>query len=169
MLALSLSLILAFGACGKKQNSGTSSSPVAAPSITPADSPQDLAKAIGQAYLESLGKVVDLLKDKPEAASIKPQIVELKEATVQTLVALGHKKEALGAADREVVNAALRLQLGLTPKDMFSAFSQAQQFYFSKDIELANLISSFNIITQYADFDLLKKQTPAEAQRLGLK
>jgi len=28
---------------------------------------------------------------------------------------------------------------------------------------------SFNIITQYANFDLLKKQEPEEAKRLGIQ
>ena len=32
-----------------------------------------------------------------------------------------------------------------------------------------NLVGSLNIITQYADFDLLKKQAPEEAKRLGIE
>jgi hypothetical protein len=34
--------------------------------------------------------------------------------------------------------------------------------------DLANELSSFNILTQYAFFDLLKRQEPDEAQRLGI-
>jgi hypothetical protein len=33
---------------------------------------------------------------------------------------------------------------------------------------VANLIASFNIIGQYANFDLLWEQTPEEAERLGI-
>jgi hypothetical protein len=36
--------------------------------------------------------------------------------------------------------------------------------------ELARLsLSGFNIITQHANFDLLEKQAPAEAERLGIR
>ena len=33
---------------------------------------------------------------------------------------------------------------------------------------MANLIAAFNIIGQYANFDLLRRQAPDEAERLGL-
>ena len=53
--------------------------------------------------------------------------------------------------------------------DVFKPFSEGQQFYMKKDPNLGKLIKDFNIITQYAFFDLLKKQDPKEAERLGIK
>ena len=46
---------------------------------------------------------------------------------------------------------------------------QRLRAYFSKDQEFHKLLTSFNIIGQYASFDLLKKQEPKEAARLGIK
>ena len=53
-------------------------------------------------------------------------------------------------------------------QDWYTAFKENQQYYFSKDQELHKIIMSFNIITQYAQFELLKKQEPEEAKRLGI-
>jgi len=41
--------------------------------------------------------------------------------------------------------------------------------YPEDDLAFKNLLASFNILTQYADFDLLKQQAPEEAARLGIE
>ncbi len=53
------------------------------------------------------------------------------------------------------------------PTATYDAYQQAYTDY-SSDLEVANLISSFNIIGQYANFDLLRRQAPEEAERLGV-
>jgi hypothetical protein len=55
------------------------------------------------------------------------------------------------------------------PQDIFKAYSEGQQYYSQKDPNLGKTLKDFNIITQYAFFDLLKKQAPKEAERLGIK
>jgi hypothetical protein len=132
-------------------------------------SPAELGQAIGAVYLEGLNKVTEMLKDKPEPGDIKPKVQELKESTIQKLVDLGRKREAMSEADRTAVEAASRLALNTVPADLFKAYQDAQSYYLSKDNELFNLIADFNIITQYAFFDLLKKQAPKEVERLGIK
>ena len=47
--------------------------------------------------------------------------------------------------------------------------NEARIHYAKIDAELAALIGSFNIITQYSQFELIKKQEPAEAERLGIE
>ena len=81
---------------------------------------------------------------------------------------MGKLRELMNEGDRKTVDAQISLKLNAIPSDLFHLYSQAHQYYSPKDRELAELISGFNIITQYANFDLLKKQAPAEAERLGI-
>jgi hypothetical protein len=50
----------------------------------------------------------------------------------------------------------------------FQAVTDAASHYRSADSDLANLIARMNTLTQYAFFDLLRKQEPEEAKRLGI-
>jgi hypothetical protein len=47
--------------------------------------------------------------------------------------------------------------------------SDAVNHYRNEDNDFANTLAEFNTLTQYADFDLLKKQKPDEATRLGIQ
>jgi len=132
-------------------------------------SPAELGQAIGAIYLEGLNQVTEMLKDRPEPADVKPKLQELKESTIQKLVELGRKREAMNEADRAAVEAASRTVLNTVPAELFKAYQDAQSYYLPKDNDLFNLIADFNIITQYAFFDLLKKQAPKEAERLGIR
>jgi hypothetical protein len=172
-------VMLIWGAwgCGGQKQTESGRTPAAAAGETTAvgtaqpapASPAELGQAIGAVYLEGLNKVTEMLKDKPEPGDIKPKVRELKESAIQKLVDLGRKREAMSEADRTAVEAASRLALNTVPADLFKAYQDAQSYYLSKDNELFNLIADFNIITQYAFFDLLKKQAPKEAERLGIK
>jgi len=101
-------------------------------------------------------------------AAVKSKVLEVKEGYVRKLFALGKLRELMNEGDRKTVDAQISLKLNAIPSDLFHLYSQAHQYYSPKDRELAELISGFNIITQYANFDLLKKQAPAEAARLGI-
>ena len=58
----------------------------------------------------------------------------------------------------------------LTGLAAWPASVQGQQGELAKTHrELANEIAQFNVITQYANFELLKKQLPEEAERLGIE
>lgn len=54
-------------------------------------------------------------------------------------------------------------------KPAFNTYMEATNYYMSQDAALHKELSDFNILTQYASFDLLKKQAPEEAARLGLQ
>jgi hypothetical protein len=137
--------------------------------LAQAQSPDELGKAILDNYLEALKKVTDLMKDRPEPAALTPKVDTLKEETIKKMVDIGQKVAKLDEAGKKKVDTKVSMGLGNTPMDLFKALSEGQQFYAKKDAKLGKTIKDFNIITQYALFDLLKKQEPKEAERLGIK
>ena len=66
------------------------------------------------------------------------------------------------------MDAAITAGLGALSPELYDAFQEGQAYYQAQDLELGNLIAAVNIITQYANFDLLRGQEPEEAARLGL-
>jgi hypothetical protein len=82
-------------------------------------------------------------------------------------VSLGRRREALGTADRATVDARITAALARLPAETYDAYQLAFTDYGS-DLEVANLIAAFNILGQYANFDLLREQAPEEAERLGI-
>lgn len=131
--------------------------------------PKELGDKIGAVYVGSLEAATKLLENKPDAATALPQVKELKEQTIQQLVELGKQREALSTADRASVDSAISSALMTIGNEAwYKTYSDLSQYYF-KEQDLQKVLASFNIIGQYANFDLLKKQEPAEAQRLGIK
>jgi len=173
VLALILGLVIVGTACGKKASEPSPSAPaskkVESPQhTTPAQSPTDLGNKIGSSYLETLKQVVAILNDKPPAADAKKTLQEFKEATIGLMVGLGQEREALSPQDRAQADAVLRFRISSVPSELFKSYQDAQSACQS-DRDLFNLIADFNIITQYAIFELLKKQLPDEAKRLGIQ
>jgi hypothetical protein len=132
-------------------------------------SPTELGEAIGGLYVEALEAVAKELEGRPEVEVLRPKLQELKDAYVAELVELGRAREALEEADRATVDGKVGMSIGRVPSAVFTAYAEGQNHYRKLDSELGELISSFNVITQYANFDLLKKQAPAEAERLGIQ
>ena len=114
-------------------------------------------------------KIIEMGKDNPPAEEIKPALTEYKEECITKLVELGKTKEGFTDAEKAQVNSALRMKMAEVGSDMFTEYGNATNFYIDKDKETFDLFGSFNIITQYADFELLKKQEPEEAKRLGIE
>lgn len=128
--------------------------------------PAELGGRIGEMYLRAIEDLVGLLRDRPSGPAALTNLEELKEGYVQDLVALGRLREALSPAERDAVDAAIRATSGAISQDLFTEYQEIQADYFPVDAQLAELVSSFNIITQYANFDLLAEQEPEEAARL---
>ena len=172
VFALVLSLVLIGAACGKKAAEPSATAPAGIKAEAPAPqasiSPSDLAAKIGSSYIETLKQVVAILKDKKPATEAKTMLQEFKAATIDLMVGLGKEREALPAEDRAKVDSMLSLKISSVPSDLFKVYQEGQATY-KDDRELFHLIADFNIITQYACFDLLKKQLPTEAERLGIK
>jgi len=129
---------------------------------------ENLGKKIGSSYIETLKQIVAMLNDKPAAAEAKAMLTDMKNWTIELMVNLGKEREALSADDRATADRVLSNRIAGVSPDLFKEY-QAGQAYYKDDKELFNLIADFNIITQYANFDLLKKQLPEEAKRLGIQ
>jgi hypothetical protein len=129
---------------------------------------ENLGKKIGSSYVETLKQVVAMLNDKPAKEAARAMLTDMKTWTIELMVNLGKEREALSAADRATVDHLVSDRIAGVSPDLFKQY-QAGQAYYKDDKEIFSLISDFNIITQYANFDLLKKQLPEEAKRLGIK
>jgi hypothetical protein len=128
----------------------------------------DLGKAAGATWTEAMQKLNTLLASKPEAATVSTQVKQLKEEYIQKMVALGRQRAALDPSGKSDMNASLAASVSAAAnEDWYSQYMETYNQYGS-DAEFANLLASFNILTQYADFELLKQQSPEEAARLGI-
>ena len=140
-----------------------------APAGQPA-SPKELGDKIGAVYLEAMREVTTVVETKPAVADVKAKVEAVKEKYVQQLVELGKQREKLSTQDKATVDGAIRLAvMAVGNEPWYKSYSEAMEFYFSKDQAFHKLLMSFNIIGQYASFELLKKQEPKEAERLGIK
>jgi hypothetical protein len=176
LMIVSLSLAACGGGSTPAPSSGNApaqnapAEPTAAPAQPAAQTPQELGDEIGKVYVGALEDVAQLVADKPPAAEVKTRVAELKEQVIQQLVALGKKREAMSAADRKTVTARISMALGnIGSADWYTKYSEAVSHYNKEDSELSTMLASFNIIGQYAQFELLKQQEPKEAERLGIK
>ncbi|CAG0937567.1 hypothetical protein TFLX_06508 [Thermoflexales bacterium] len=150
--------------------SANAAQPTATPPAPEAMTPKELGDKIGAVYVRSLEAVTKLLERKPDAANVLPQVKDLKEQTLQQLIELGKQREALNASDRTSVDNAINLALGkIANEAWYKTYTELSGYYFDKDQDLQKVLASFNIIGQYANFDLLKQQEPKEAERLGIK
>jgi len=139
----------------------------ASPSTSAPAVPAALGDQIGDLYLAAYDDLIALLADRPAPRDAAEPLALLKEQYVQQMVALGRQRETLDAAGRAEVDARITAALGSLPTATYDAYQQAYADY-SGDLEVANLIASFNILGQYANFDLLREQAPDEAARLGI-
>jgi hypothetical protein len=100
---------------------------------------------------------------------VRTQIEQLKNDTIAKLVELGRAREAMSTSDRAKVDSKITAALSAAGgEDWYTTYNDVWKHYSSVDSDFANVIAAFNVIGQYANFDLLKKQLPAEATRLGI-
>ncbi|MFH0916055.1 MAG: hypothetical protein V1912_06355 [bacterium] len=121
-------------------------------------------------WSEAIQRLAALLESKPEAAAVRSQVEQLKDEYIGKLVELGRQREALSTGDR--AQAGLRTEAALEAagdEAWYMSYKTLYENYSGGDQEFANLLASFNILTQYADFELLKQQAPEEAARLGVE
>lgn len=134
---------------------------------TEAPSNEDLGDEIAALAISSVEEVVAALEDRPEPAEATTRLTAIKERTIEQMVALGHQREALDEAGRSAVDSSALGAIGRFPAQTFADYQAALDHY-AEQQELRELIASFNIISQYANFELLRTQEPDEATRLGL-
>ncbi len=142
----------------------------ASPTAAPGTPPEELAATIWQDYEAALNELQPLLEGTPTAEELAPKIKALKDKYIEKMVAHGHIKEEMSDTARAQVDAALLQSLMTMSTAVLDLMTATQaRLYAEGETELADEIVSINIITQYADFELLKQQEPEEAARLGIE
>jgi hypothetical protein len=127
----------------------------------------DYGEAILADYHAALTEMNQLLADKPAAEDVLDDLNALKAKYVERLVGYGKVIIEMPEADAKAVSLKVRMGLSSVPEEIFDVYSENHQHYFDSVAE--DVVLSFNIITQYAFFDLLKEQFPEEAARLGIQ
>jgi hypothetical protein len=146
---------------------GTSAAAPESPELAgPEMTPADLGDLIGETYVEAIERVVASLANRPDGPAALTALQELKESYVQEFVELGRQREALEPTNRAAVDARISSALSGISPDLFDSYQSLHAHYLDLDLEIADLVISFNIISQYANFDLLTQQDPDEAARV---
>ena len=173
---LLLALSLALAGCGSvsygADDAASTTVEQAAPTSeqTVALTGNQLGDAAGASWVEAMQKLTTLLSDRPEVTTVKTQTEQLKEEYVQTLVELGRQGAVLDTGEKAKMSARIAAALeAAADEDWYATYMELYKGYAAGDSEFGDLLASFNILTQYADFDLLKKQAPKEAARLGIE
>ncbi|WP_301045721.1 hypothetical protein [Vannielia sp.] len=132
--------------------------------------PEETGKQVYQVYVDTMAQTNAALAGSPEVtAELGAEIDAIKEAGVTKLVALGKEIAAMSEADRETVERIVRLgAYEPEAKAVYANYQGVWKAYVGGDQDFFKKIQSLNILTQYAFFDLLRKQAPDEADRLGV-
>jgi hypothetical protein len=168
-------LVLVVFGCGSDDSDsspGSAAAGVTTPTIaqTSEMSPDELGYAIAATWSEAMQELVAIVEGQPEPSAVKSQVKDLKETYITELVALGHLQEAFSDSEKAQVEARVQTELAKTADDpWFVRYTDIYNAYPEDDLEFKNLLASFNILTEYAFFDLLKQQEPEEAARLGIE
>lgn len=138
-----------------------------------AGSAAEVGEAVVEVYLGTMRDTAAMLAERPPATQVRDQFRQRKERSVQQLVALGRQVAQMSAGERALVESAVNsanmgLQYQAELKPIYADYSAAANHYLKQDREFFKELQSINILTQYAFFDLLRKQEPEEAARLGI-
>ncbi len=129
------------------------------------------AEAVYAIYDDCITELDGLVGEKPEPdAALKEKVETLKVSVISRLLPLGAMRAEMAESDQKSASAQLGSKMiGISKNPGWGRTQNDARIHYAKsDPGLAALIASFNIITQYAQYELLKKQEPAEAERLGL-
>jgi membrane-bound lytic murein transglycosylase len=169
LVALAATALVSCGGSAEKPEAAAGTSASASTTVGTQTTPDALGQQIGALYVQALSEVTDLLRDKPAAAQVSASVRQLKETYARQLVELGRAREALDASGRAGVDAAIRAKVdAIAGEPWYAAYGEVTQHYLTQDADLHALVASFNVIGQYANFDLLRQQEPDEATRLGV-
>lgn len=130
----------------------------------------ELGDAASALYAQAMQDLNALLADKPDAAAVTADVEALREEYIQQMVALGAQRETLDDLGKTEMDAAMAsAMMSANNEDWYTTYSDLYEHYAAGDVDFVNLLASFNILTQYANYDLLKEQDPEEAARLGIE
>jgi hypothetical protein len=152
----------------------TSSTAAGATTATTEAQAVQLGKQVAATWSEAVQKLIPLLEGTPSVTSLQAPVAQLKEDYVQKMVALGQQIAALDESQRQTAYAGtIDILDGTANSDWFKSYVRLYDRYAAgsdqTSQDFAVLLSTFNTLTQYAFFDVLKEQDPDEAQRLGIE
>ena len=168
-----IGILLIFG-CSNPENNSTDDQNSDTTEVVVEDAldltdPEVLGTEIGEKYKDAIFELFDLLEGTPDVDVLKPQVIALREEYIQIFFALGEYNEAMSEEDRTKVSSAVyRTYHDEERMEKLDSIYKLIEYYRPLDNDLANYIADFNIITQYSFYDLLIKQEPEEARRLGI-
>lgn len=168
---LSVAVVAFAAGCGGGSGDSSASPTAAAqsPTASSAATPEAVAKRIYDDFVAMNAELRELLRGSPTAAQLKPKVAELKNRYIDKFVSSGRVRAKMSAADAAKVDAEFRRLLFAPPTIDNAALVETGNRLNATDPDLAQQLTSLNILTQYAFFELLKKQEPAEAARLGIE
>ena len=163
------------GCAGELPVKGQTSSTNAGPTTSSTEPPNVvLAKEVGATWEEAVQKLVPLLQGTPPFASIQQSVAALKEEYVQKMVVLGKQIATLSPDDIQAAyDRAQDILSSTAGSDWFKSYTDLYNVYAAQEDEAAQqfavLLSTFDTLTEYAFFNVLKDQDPDEATRLGIQ
>jgi hypothetical protein len=122
--------------------------------------------------VEAIQKLVPLLEGTPPVSSLQPTV--LAERGVRSEDGRGREIDTLDQAGKGTAyDRAEEVLEASAETDWFRSYVRLYDHYAAANDqasqEFAVLLSTFNTLTQYAFFELLKAQEPTEAERLGIQ
>jgi hypothetical protein len=131
--------------------------------------PEDLAREMVGRYEEMNEMLLALIEQDLPAADLAPEIAALKDDYIDIFVAMGHQREAMSDEEVASFNSTALLALNDVSQEHIDAMNALlTELNAAGEYDLAGEINSLNILTQYAQFELLWGQDPEEAERLDL-
>lgn len=159
-----LSILLTVG-CGGETADRADDTSDQAEEIT---DPEALGNSVADVYEEMYASLNELVSRGLTAEELWPEITAMKENYIARFVALGAIREGMTEEQKQTANRTLTSRFYDLDMDVFNSVNDAIILYRDQDNALSNEISQMNILTQYADYELLKQQEPEEAVRLGI-
>ncbi len=138
-----------------------------------APDPEKVGHQVFEVYVDAMAEANTLLEGTPLASEVESDLAGVKERAIEKLVVLGHGIAEMSEGNRAIVEATVRQSLSTMRQDpetkgIYDAYQAVWKAYHQGDAALFYDIKSLNILTQYAFFDLLRAEEPAEADRLGV-
>lgn len=178
-IILSVAAATALAGCAgglPDQTSTSLTGPTVPSSTTSSTEPQThlLADEVAATWAESIQDLVPLLENTPPVASIQAQVADLKEQYIQKMVLIGTDVALLDAEDQQTVYVrATDSMSAMGDAPWFSSYKARyvpyEEMTDAASQEFAVVLASFNTLSEYAFFNLLKEDKPDEASRLGIE
>ncbi|MCB1582506.1 MAG: hypothetical protein KDI92_05525 [Xanthomonadales bacterium] len=123
-------------------------------------------------YQKAIKQTTELVKNQPDAEIIQTQFDDLLHSWQTELLTIGQHVMGMTEREKQQVGSAVNkehvnMQYDKQAKQQFTAYSQGIFPYHQTNPELYQKLKSINIITQFAFFDLLKKQNPGAEEKWG--